>query len=57
MNPVAFAKLNTVVPAVVCANTILLVPKAIDRAVVVVELNIPGVKSPVPKVNIPPFSV
>ena len=46
---VAFAIFNTVVAAVVCANTILFVPKVIERATAPVELNIPVV-------NVNPFN-
>jgi len=57
VNPVAVAILNTVVAAVVCANTMLLVPNVIARVFELFELNIPVVKSnpfrfSVPLVNV-----
>jgi hypothetical protein len=54
---VAFAILSTVVPAVVCANTMLLVPNAIERTPVPVELKIPTVKSYPPKFNVPAVKI
>ena len=56
-NPVAIAIDNTVVAAVVCANTILLEPNIIARVLVLVELNIPVVKLNPPKSNVPAVNV
>jgi len=57
VNPVAVAIDNTVVAAVVCANTILPLPKLIERVLVLLELNIPVVSvnpanAKVPDVNV-----
>ena len=53
VNPVAVATSNTVVAAVVCAKIILFVPNVIERVFVLVELNIPVVKSNPFNANVP----
>ena len=56
VKPVAVAIFNTVCNAVVVANIILLEPKAIERVLLLLELNIPVVKLAVnvivPAVNV-----
>ena len=53
VNPVAVATSNTSVAAVVCANTILFVPKLTERVVALSELNLPVVKSNPFNANVP----
>ena len=56
MKPVAVAILNTLCAAEVCANMMLLEPNAIERVLVLFELNIPIVKLAA-KVNVPAVKV
>ena len=53
VNAVRVAILNTVVAAVVCDNTILPVPNAIARVLVLFELNIPVVRINPAKSSVP----
>jgi len=55
--PLALVIARLVVPAVVCANTILPEPNAIERVLLPEELNIPVVNVYPPKSNVPAVSV
>jgi hypothetical protein len=57
VKPVAVVICNTVWPADVCANTILVVPKSIERVFELFELNIPTVKVKPPNDNDPLVNV
>ena len=57
VKPVAVAILNTVVPSVACARTILVAPKAIALVFVLLELKVPVVKLNPFRVIVPLVSV
>ena len=57
VKPVAVAMDNTVVPAVVCARTILPAPNVIERVFELSELNIPVVNVNPANANVPAVNV